>query len=193
MNIAKNLRLLAAAVIVPVIMAMPLRSLADTVPPVNTGAKVSFTFDDGLASAYTNVAPIMAKYGFKATDYVITGCAGMTTIPNTCHANTDASYMTWAQVQALQNTYGWEIASHTVSHPYLATFDATDGQPNKLTAAQVTTELTNSKSALASHGINATDFSSPYGDYNQAVLLSFMHLTAVLPTPAITPRQTIIT
>src|SRR5438045_9316366 len=94
----------------------------------------------------------------------------MTTAPNTCHANTDTTYMSWAQIATLQTTYGWEIGSHTVTHPYLATSDATDGQPNVLTPAQVTAELTNSKSALAAHGINATDFATPYGDYKNAVL-----------------------
>jgi len=144
-----------------------------TTPPTNTSlapaAKVSFTFDDGLASTFTNVQPILAKYGMTGTDYVITGCIGMTTAPNTCHANTDTTYMSWNQVETLQND-GWEIGSHTVTHPYLATSDATDGQPNVLTPAQVTQELVQSKADLAAHGINATDFSTPYGDYNNAVL-----------------------
>jgi peptidoglycan/xylan/chitin deacetylase (PgdA/CDA1 family) len=144
-----------------------------TTPPTNTSltqaAKVSFTFDDSLSSTYTNVLPILTKYGLTGTDYAITGCVGMTTAPNTCHANTDTTYMSWVQLETLQND-GWEIGSHTVTHPYLATSDATDGQPNVLTAAQVTQELTQSKADLAAHGINATDFSSPYGDYNNAVL-----------------------
>ena len=144
-----------------------------TTPPVGTSLtgspKVSFTFDDSLASTFTNVQPILAKYGLTGTDYAITGCVGMTTVPNTCHANTDTPYMSWTQLETLQND-GWEIGSHTVSHPYLATSDATDGQPNVLTPAQVTQELVQSKADLAAHGINATDMSTPYGDYNNAVL-----------------------
>jgi len=144
-----------------------------TTPPTNTSlspsARISFTFDDGLSSTFTNAMPILSKYGLTATDYVITGCIGMTTTPNNCHANTDTTYMSWDQVAMLQND-GWEIGSHTVTHPYLATSDASDGQPNVLTASQVTQELTQSKADLAAHGINATDFSSPYGDYNNAVL-----------------------
>ena len=153
--------------------AAPAFAKADVVAGVTSpapAAKISFTFDDGLNTTVTNAAPILKTYGLSATDYVITGCVGMTKVNNTCHANTSTTYMTWAQILSLQNTYGWEIGSHTVTHPYLATSDATDGQPNVLTPAQVTAELVNSKSALASQGINATDFSSPYGDYNNAVL-----------------------
>jgi peptidoglycan/xylan/chitin deacetylase (PgdA/CDA1 family) len=163
----------SAAVTVTVNNPPPPPITSPTTPPTNTSlspaAKVSFTFDDGLASTYTNVQPILAKYGLTGTDYVITGCVGMTTVPNTCHANTDTPYMSWNQVETLQND-GWEIGSHTVTHPYLATSDATDGQPNVLTPAQVTQELVQSKADLAAHGINATDFSTPYGDYNNAVL-----------------------
>ncbi|HSX44981.1 MAG TPA: discoidin domain-containing protein [Candidatus Saccharimonadales bacterium] len=139
---------------------------------INTSpaAKVSFTFDDGLTSAATQAAPTLQKYGLTATDYVITGCVGMTTAPNTCHANTDASYMTWDQINQLKNTYGWEIGAHTVTHPYLASFDASDGQPNPLTMDQVKQELTQSKADLATHGITATDMATPYGDYNMPVL-----------------------
>lgn len=133
-------------------------------------AKVSFTFDDGLSSALTDAAPTLAKYGFSGTDYVITGCVGMLTAPNTCHANTDATYMSWAQIGQLKTTYGWEIASHTVTHPYLASSDASDGQPNKLTPAQVVQELTSSKTALAGQGYTSADMATPYGDYTAPVL-----------------------
>jgi peptidoglycan/xylan/chitin deacetylase (PgdA/CDA1 family) len=135
----------------------------------SASAMVSFTFDDGLASASTRALPTLSKYGLTGTDYVITKCVGMSAIPNTCHANTDASYMTWTQIKQLQ-TSGWEIGSHSVTHPYLASSDASDGQPNVLTPAQVTQELVDSKAALAAQGIAANAFSTPYGDYTSATL-----------------------
>jgi len=124
--------------------------------------KVSFTFDDGLASVYNQAVPTLAKYGLTGTSYAITNCLGMATTPNTCAADKTKAYMSWEQLQAVQNTYGWEVGSHTTSHPQLAT----DG----LTKAQIDTQLANSKTALANHGINATDFATPYGDYNNTVL-----------------------
>src|SRR6266540_1711646 len=150
-------------------LGTPMLALAAVQNPAPS-AKVSFTFDDGLQSVYSQAAPTLAAHGLTGTSYVISGCVGMTASPNTCHANTSAKYMDWTQIQAIQNTYGWEIGSHTVTHPYLATSDATDGQPNVLTPAQVSAELINSKQVFASHGINTTDFASPYGDYNNAVL-----------------------
>ena len=132
-------------------------------------AKISFTFDDGLTSALTQAQPTLAKYGLTGTNYVISRCVGMSAIPNTCHANTDASYMTWAQVKQLQAA-GWEIGSHTATHPYLASSDASDGQPNVLTPAQVAQELSQSKADFAAQGINTKAFSTPYGDYTAATL-----------------------
>ncbi|MBT2248567.1 S-layer homology domain-containing protein [Arthrobacter sp. BHU FT2] len=130
---------------------------------------VSFTFDDGAASAITQAAPTLQKYGLTGTNYVITDCVGMTAVPNTCRADNDVPYMTWAQIQQLQNTYGWEIGSHTVSHQCLVSV-GNDCQATKLTDAQVEAELSNSKAALAAQGINATAFAPPYGDYDMSAV-----------------------
>lgn len=167
-RLLSRISLLATAlVLLTAVVALPARAANQNLTPA---AKISFTFDDGLASASTQAAPTLAKYGLTGTDYVITGCVGMTTAPNSCHANTDETYMSWTQVKGLQSTYGWEIGSHTVTHPYLATYDATDGQAAPLTQAQVVSEISQSKAALAAQGINATAFSTPYGDYNNFTL-----------------------
>lgn len=144
------------------------RTNAATLNPTAT-AKISFTFDDGLTSVRSQAQPTLTKYGLVGTSYVITKCVGMTTAPNTCRADNDARYMSWAQIKQVQAA-GWEIGSHTLTHPYLATSDAGDGQPNVLTPAQVTQELTQSKADFAAQGIAANAFSTPYGDYNPATL-----------------------
>ena len=153
-------------------LLVPMRASAAVQNPA-AAAKISFTFDDSLASTYTQAAPTLAKSGLTGTDYAITGCVGMTTVPNTCRANTDTPYMSWTQLEALQNTSGWEIGSHTVDHDCLASnakADPDDCQTATLTQAQVDTEMTGSLSALASHGITATDFAPPYGDFSNMVL-----------------------
>ena len=170
-NIRQKLRLLrallmAGVLILPFIEGGIVQAATNNPAPA---AKISFTFDDGLTSALSQAQPTLTKYGLTGTEYVITKCVGMTTAPNTCHANTDATYMSWAQIKQLQAA-GWEIGSHTQTHPYLASSDATDGQPNVLTPAQVTTELAQSKADLAAQGITANAFSTPYGDYTNATL-----------------------
>jgi peptidoglycan/xylan/chitin deacetylase (PgdA/CDA1 family) len=141
---------------------------------LSAAPRISFTFDDSLSSTYTAAAPTLKTYGLTGTDYAITGCVGMTTEPNTCNANNDTTYMSWTQLQALQNTYGWEIGSHTVDHDCLASSAETDptdcANAAPLTTAQVDAELANSQSALAANGIVATDFAPPYGDYNNNVM-----------------------
>ncbi len=132
------------------------------VPSFTTGAKVSFTFDDGLASAVEQAAPVLAKYGYSGTSYVVTDCIGMVTVPNECAANTEAPHMTWGQLAQLKNTFGWEIASHSKSHPL-----ATDGL---LSAQQLAGELGDSQQALQSNGYTADDFATPYGDYDNNTL-----------------------
>lgn len=149
---------------------LPLPAQAATTINAEASARVSLTFDDSYQSAVTQAAPTLAKYGMSGTSYVITGCVDMTVVPNSCRANEDGIYLTWAQISQLQTSYKWEIGSHTVSHPLLASSDSSIGQPNPLTAEQVRQELVNSKAALAAHGINAQAFSAPYGDYDTPVL-----------------------
>jgi peptidoglycan/xylan/chitin deacetylase (PgdA/CDA1 family) len=168
MRLSRLFKRSAYAVMVLSLLAVSLQTLVLTATAraaVNNpapSAKVSFTFDDGLTTAYDQAAPALAAYGLHGTSYIITGCVGMTTVPNKCPADGTQTYMTWDQITALQNTYGWEIGSHTVNHPQLAT----DG----LTKAQVDSELATAKSTLNAHGFAANDFATPYGDYNNTVL-----------------------
>lgn len=144
--------------------------LANATSSLQPTAKVSFTFDDGLSSAIL-AANTLKPYGITGTSYVISGCIGMAVVPNTCAADNNKSYMTSAQIQQLHDQYGWEIGSHTVTHPQLAIADgAADGSlPGG--AAQVTTELTQSKQTLAGIvGSAPSDFAFPYGDYDDNAL-----------------------
>jgi peptidoglycan/xylan/chitin deacetylase (PgdA/CDA1 family) len=136
-------------------------------------ALVSFTFDDGDRSALTQAAPTLEKYGLTGTSYVIPACVGMTTVPNTCRADTGMSYLTWPEVTSLRDGYGWEIGSHSMDHACLASSAAEDPdscQQARLTPAQVEAEMADSKAALAAKGINATAFAPPYGDYDNTVV-----------------------
>lgn len=128
--------------------------------------QISFTFDDNLLSSRTLAAEALKKYGYTGVNYVISDCVGMTTAPNTCQADPNHVYMNWAQINELQDTYGWEIGSHTKSHPFLASTDSAT-QPALLTEQQIIDELMLSQSAIeANTGVKPLAFASPYGDYD---------------------------
>ncbi len=112
-------------------------------------ALVTLTFDDGWTTQYTNGLPLMNKYGFKATYYIVSGF--LTVQPD---------YMTVAQIASLKAA-GNQIGSHTVTHPDLTA----------LTAASLTNELKNSQSTLVSRfGGPIVDFAAPYGTYTNATV-----------------------
>src|SRR5688572_26130780 len=161
-SIKKAARALAAVLAgTALVFAQTVPAFAAVQSPT-AAAKVSFTFDDGFTSALTKASPALGQYGLSGTNYVISGCVGMTTAPNNCAADGDQSYMTWDQINQLKTTYGWEIGGHSVSHPQLAT----DG----LTVAQLEQQIANNKQELANHGYNAVSFASPFGDYSNTTL-----------------------
>jgi peptidoglycan/xylan/chitin deacetylase (PgdA/CDA1 family) len=139
-------------------------AFAATAP--DTSGKVSFTFDDGLSSALLG-AQALQPYGYVGTDYIITHCVGMiaNAITNDCAANTAVNYMSWDDIATLHQTYGWEIGSHTVTHPLTAAVD----NPS-LTDLGLDDEMSQSQLTLQQHGYPALDFASPYGDYDNRSL-----------------------
>lgn len=115
---------------------------------------VSITFDDGYSSVYNQALPAMKQLGINSTLYIITNDIGK------------SGYMTKSMLGNLK-AQGNEIASHSVTHPYLT----------KMSAKKLQTELVNSRDVLASYFTGPiTDFASPYGDYNTAVINAIKQL-----------------
>ena len=123
-----------------------------TTPPTGgTGnfgrALVSLTFDDGLRSQFITGWPILQKYNFRGTFFLISSRLDGST------------YVAPSEATALYRA-GNEIGSHTVTHPFLT----------QLSASQVTDELANSKRTLENLiGAPVRNFALPYGNYNAAV------------------------
>jgi len=107
---------------------------------------VTFVFDDGNETDYT-----VAKNIFSAQREV--ACSAVTT-----NWINNKDYLTGPQIIELQNA-GWEILSHTESHPNL----------RGLSESQIEAELSKSKTALEGLGLTVKNLVYPYNKTNAAV------------------------
>jgi peptidoglycan/xylan/chitin deacetylase (PgdA/CDA1 family) len=99
-------------------------------------------FDDGWKSQITYAKPILDKYGFKASFFLVCNYVNSANIGR----------MNWQDIAALQKD-GMDIESHSMTHtPYL----------NILHQKQLDYEIGGSKQCLSMHGYNSTIFAYPY-------------------------------
>jgi peptidoglycan/xylan/chitin deacetylase (PgdA/CDA1 family) len=115
----------------------------------NNDKVVVLSFDDNRKGDFIYAKPILDRYGFKATFFII------------CGKTTDRGAMNWQDIAAMQKD-GMDIESHTMTHPHL----------NTLNQNQLDYQIGGSKQCLASHGYNSTIFAYPYnsGQNDQAVV-----------------------
>jgi len=108
---------------------------------------VILTFDDGYKSQYTNAKPILEKYGYKATFYII--CNYVEKGEGVFRPN---ARMNWENITSLYND-GYDIGSHSMDHKDLS----------QLSNKMVNFEVGESKQCLLDHGINnITSFAYPF-------------------------------
>ncbi len=106
---------------------------------------VLITFDDGYLDNYENAYPILRKYGFKATIFVISSFVGKMD-----------HYFTWEQAREMAE-HGISIQSHTVDHKSM-----TD-----LSDEQLRAELVESRRKIQEEMGSPVDFIAyPTGTYN---------------------------
>ena len=125
------------------------------------GKVVAVTFDDGYRSVIELAAPILAEAGFPGTLFVPTdhigrerpmSWPGIEQWLGTEHA-AELVPMGWDEVRRLRDD-GWEIGSHTRSHPKLSQIDA--GRAGR-GAGRLAPRLRGASSALAPRSPTPTE------------------------------------
>jgi peptidoglycan/xylan/chitin deacetylase (PgdA/CDA1 family) len=115
---------------------------------------VTFTFDDGGVSNFTEGRAKLDQHGFPATAFIIADQIGA-----------DANYMTLANLKHLRDISGWEVGAHAYN---LAIGHAGTGYIG-LTAAQLDAEAYQLKEWLVSNGFKSDNWASPFGSSNDTV------------------------
>ena len=120
---------------------------------------LAVTFDDAFDSVGTLGAPILADLGLPATVFVATdwvdralGWPEVAHWAQTEHAD-ELRSMSWDSLRGLSHS-GWEIGSHTCSHPHLA----------GLELEAIESELRRSRSACVRQGLTCRSIAYPFGD-----------------------------
>lgn len=114
------------------------------------------TFDDGYENFLTTAYPILRRYGFTATVFLVANFIGKT---NHWDKKTKAPLLTWEQIKELHDA-GVFFGSHTSSHPHLP----------ELSNEQIKHELANSKKHLEYIlGQEISFLAYPYGESSGAV------------------------
>lgn len=105
--------------------------------------------DDGHSDGYTTAWPIMQKYGFVGTFYVVPGHIGR------------PGFMTWDMAATLAQA-GNEIANHTMDHVSLPSYHGA------ALAAQIDHAALAIETQLATRGVTTTvrTFAYPYGHFS---------------------------
>lgn len=113
-----------------------------------TQPAICINFDDGYQSIFTNAFPIMQARKIRGTSYIVTSFVGQ------------QEMVTWDECR-IMNDAGWDMASHSFTHPNMAL----------LTAAEIDKELITARDVLIAQGLSrAANFVAyPYGSNNELV------------------------
>lgn len=161
----------------------------DAVQAPERSKLAAITFDDAFRSVYEHAFPILGQLGVPATLYVPTDFIDTGRPlhwPGIDHwlggpDEDELAPMSWAEIGALQSA-GWEIGSHTGSHPHLT----------QLADDALADELARSKRECERRvGAPCRSVAYPYGDVDARVVAAAAHAgyTAGAGLPArLTPR-----
>ena len=124
------------------------------------GKVVGITFDDGYQNNLINAAPVLKKYNFNATCFIVSNCLGSSNIWDIGKGITQRSLMTENEVKKWVEL-GMDIGSHTNMHPDLTA----------ISKEEAIDEIIKSKKKLERlFKISVSDFCYPFGIHNKSIV-----------------------
>jgi peptidoglycan/xylan/chitin deacetylase (PgdA/CDA1 family) len=121
---------------------------------------VVFTFDDGYTDTLTTAAPLMKRYGFAATCYVVSAAVGTYNRWDAEYLRERKPLMSRAQLEQWLAA-GMEVGSHSLSHQRL----------HELPQAVAHCEIADSRAALRNMlGVPIEHFAYPFGHFTADIV-----------------------
>jgi peptidoglycan/xylan/chitin deacetylase (PgdA/CDA1 family) len=122
------------------------------------GRAVLITFDDGYLDFLTTAWPLLKRYGFSATVFLVADQVGRSNSWDGGYGE-DLPLLGWYDVRRLRDQ-GVEFGSHSATHPRLS----------GLAPADIVREAADSRAILSQElGTPITAFAYPYGDEDPVV------------------------
>lgn len=143
------------------------RTFSDAVRGDTGERVVAITFDDAFRSVLRHALPILGRLGLPGTVFVPTdfpgggpmAWSGIETWLGGEHES-ELSPLSWDDLRRLGDA-GWEIGSHTCSHPFLS----------RLERAELERELGESRRRIEQElGCPCVSLAYPYGDHDERVV-----------------------
>ncbi|MDD7931031.1 polysaccharide deacetylase family protein [Actinomycetospora straminea] len=151
-------------------------SMRDLLSSRSRARLVGLTFDDGYSDFVTNAVPILQRFGFTATVYVV---AGRLALSNEWDRDAPRKRIMNADQARAVELSGMEVGSHTLSHAHLPALEPDE----------VHREVTESRAILEDViRSRVTGFAYPYGDVtsrevNAVRAAGYQHASAVKHQP----------
>jgi len=121
---------------------------------------ILITFDDGYRNFLEYAWPLLKRYNFSATIYLVAGKIGKINDWDKNTTEEDLSLLNWQEIRDLQNE-GVSFGSHTITHPKLA----------HIPLKKIFKELKKSKEILDRElAAPVISLAYPFGIYNRTII-----------------------
>ena len=139
--------------------ALSLKKLKPYLDGHKKGKVVGITFDDGYQNNLLNAVPILIKYKFSATCYIVSGNLGLTNTWDKDKGIAQKALMNEDEINQWLS-FGMDIGGHTLTHPDLTNISL-ESAKKEINDCRVDLEK--------NFGTSVNDFCYPFGKFNEVI------------------------